>query len=433
MVIKHLKERVFFLVACLCLIACSHDNVNSINHPEFDDDGVIKEEVYNSFYSAEPPSSICFYVEASGSMNGLFRPGKATTFKRNMWSVLSRNRDRISSVKAFVNGSSNVVEYSIDDFRSKMNNGGLVSAASTVVPKMLQKVLEDLEAGLCDVAVFVSDMKYSPAGGSVTAIDQYAIDIQSMFSKYSGYSLSMIGLESEYIAANGSVACSEFPYYMIVIGKSSKVTYVRNVIMAAIGQEKSVVGCLDYNIVCGCPYYSVYPIAGALGLKQNIYEIAAGRADRFYSLCGYSSTAGVAEFVVAIRGYHIPYSLLTNIQKDNFVLGSYAGSVKLDWELINEPSIKSAEDKKVNQFVEPNIFLKVKIEEMYLPSDVINIVMKTPKDDDLWIQKYCGATREGDLYKTFSIDGFVEGLKRAYPAPLNVQTDPMLILVSDYN
>lgn len=431
MILSRVKTGVI-LLASLLFIACGQ-KINSIEHPSFDENGVLNEDISDAFYSAVPTASIRFYIEASGSMNGLFRPGKPTAFKRNMWSVLSRNRERIPGVKAFINGTSRVVDYSIDDFRTRMNNGGLISAASTVVPDMLQKVLNDLGTGECEVAVFVSDMKYSPVGGSATAIDQYAIDIQSMFSSHRNYSVSVIGLESEYIAVNGSVACPEFPYYMLVIGEGPKAAFARNQIMSALGGEDAVKGCIDYNASYGCPYYSVYPIAGVLGLKQNIHEVAAGRDKCFYSFSGYSPAAGVAEFVVAIRGQHIPYSILSSLDRDDFTLNSYTGGSKLDWELVEEPSLRSADDKRVNQFVDPNLFLKIRIEEMLLPTDVISIRLKTPKEETQWIRKYYGASREGDLHKTFSINGFIDGLKGAYPSAPNLQTDPMVVLISDYN
>jgi hypothetical protein len=49
------------------------------------------------------------------------------------------------------------------------------------------------------------------------------------------------------------------------------------------------------------------------------------------------------------------------------------------------------------------------------------------------MEKYYGAMAEGDLDRTLSIDGFINGLKRAYPTSANMQNAPIVLFVTKKN
>ena len=271
---KFTKKKIVFAVSMLILLFCdcSH-KVNEIGYESFTEDGQLKQEIINDFFSAETADSIQFYVETSGSMNGLFRARRANAFKTDMSTVLSNSKLNVIGVKAFIDGSSKTRSYSPSSFRQNMNDGSFVSAQNTEVPKMMEAILANLNDKECDVAVFVSDMKYSPKGNSATALSQYSLDIKNMFDKYRDYAVSVIGLESEFLDPNGKIICDCFPYYMIVIGKSPKVSLVRNIILSELEKNGHVQGCIDFNQFYGCPYYSVLPVHGTTGgLRQNPHE-----------------------------------------------------------------------------------------------------------------------------------------------------------------
>ena len=426
-----MRRGVALVIAIISICGCKH-SINEIGNESFTDKGVLKAEVVEGFYTAEPADKILLYVETSGSMNGLFRARRSNAFKTDMSAFLLKNASNIAGVKAFTDGSTNTKSYSANSFRQNMNDGSFVSSMNTEVPKMLQVILNDLKDGQCDVAVFVSDMKYSPKGGSATALGQYAIDIEAMFEQYKDYSVCVIGLESEFIGANGNTACEFFPYYMLVIGEGPKVSYVRNLILSELERNGHVQGYIDFNQSYGCPYYSVLPIHGALGgLRPNPNEsMASSNEGMYHSLLGYSMLPD-SEFIVAIREQHLPWDVYKSLDATSFEVKSTVTGMSIPFEVLEEePNMKSSEDAMVKKCVQPSHYIKVQPKDILFGTDVISIRLIEQKADASWIQKYYGAQREGELDKTFSMDSFIEGLNNAYRKERKLQEEPMLVLIS---
>lgn len=74
-------------IASLCFVSCSSP-INSINDPHFEENGIYLDSLGTPF-QAIMPTSLDFYVEVSGSMNGFFRANKVTAFKTDVWAIVS--------------------------------------------------------------------------------------------------------------------------------------------------------------------------------------------------------------------------------------------------------------------------------------------------------------------------------------------------------
>ncbi len=108
-------------IASLCFVSCSSP-INTINDPHFDENGIYLDSLGAPF-QAIMPTSLDFYVEVSGSMNGFFRANKATAFKTDVWAIVSYFGS--PGVSVLSNTGTQATKYTGDQFRSRMNSGGL--------------------------------------------------------------------------------------------------------------------------------------------------------------------------------------------------------------------------------------------------------------------------------------------------------------------
>ena len=145
------------------LMSCS--DVNTVEDPHFSADGfLLKDSNTSDTFSIVNPTKIKYYVEVSGSMNGFFRPNQPTQFKTDVWGLMSYFSALPSEVTILTNNGSIGSRMSIDEFRKHMNTGSFISSASTQVPIMLSSIVDDIKPDKGEVAVLISDMKYSPVG-----------------------------------------------------------------------------------------------------------------------------------------------------------------------------------------------------------------------------------------------------------------------------
>ena len=138
------------LIVIVYLTACSKNRdkgqgrkVNLIGSPYFTSDGCLKKDSTISFYKEEQCSRLKFYVESSGSMNGFFRPNKATQFKEDIWCIFSDFDKFTNEVTAI--DRTKIRSFSLQNFRTAMNSGQLNSPNSTMFPDMLRHIIENLD------------------------------------------------------------------------------------------------------------------------------------------------------------------------------------------------------------------------------------------------------------------------------------------------
>ena len=428
------------ILAGVVLAASLSSCKGSYNKPliePFDQDGVLKSSYVESMYSSTQPDNVVFYVESSGSMNGLFRRNQSTGFKYDVSAILldPEVKSKTSKVCLFGNKANIIGEYSPEDFRRKMNAGDFVSQASTVVPEMLQRIIDDIKNSVCDVAVFISDMKYSPGGATHSvAMDQYAIDIQNKFASLPDLAVSLISCESNYVSANGSVLSNVFPYYFTIVGESSKVAWVRNQFLDALSGQSRPIGCVDFGVDYGCPKYTTLP-STAIGMFRNNFEFMNPAVENTHSssFTTFDDTIQPAEVVLAVNYRHISQELINSLESQDFTISSHWGDAKASVTVMPS-NYKPTVDASLVRNVNPNTYLKLTISGLdYYDQDVIKVQMQTRQNTVNCMEKYYGAMAEGDLDRTLSIDGFINGLKRAYPTSANMQNAPIVLFVTKKN
>ena len=422
-----------YILGLIFVSSCTKGNINSFKLEPFDQDGVLTEAFLDKFQTPVLPDSIGIYIESSGSMNGLFRKNYPTKFKHNVSAIIMDNEiaSRTISGKVF-DRNCIPIEYTIRDFKDKMNNGEFVSQASTDVPSMLQVIINELKEKTHDVAVFISDMKYAPIKNSKVKSSQYDIEIKSLFSTISDKSVSVIGCESEYIRPDGKIQCSTFPYYITIIGEPSKTLWIRNRILTILQEDKNVKGTLDFNYKFDRPNYTLVPSCFK-GFSLNRLEVLKDSIlkGRSYSLLGYNKSMVSSDFLIAADYNSLPKELLDSISIEDFEIDTRLKALQVR---VGELSRKSDKSKYVKGVENPNVFIEFKMDGLVnYNEDVLSIRLKDRKNSTEWLKKYYGAISDSVCSKTVSIDDFLKGLTLAFNDRNVWQKTPMYIFITEKN
>ncbi len=405
------------VIVSLAIVSCSSP-INNINDPHFDENGVYLDSLGATF-QAVMPSSIDFYVEVSGSMNGFFRANKPTAFKTDVWAIVSNFGN--PGVYVPSNTGTKAAKYTGDQFKAKMNTGNFVSSAETQVPTMLGTILSSLDYENGAVAVLISDMKYSPVGNKAMAVllQQYATDIRNIVGKYPGSAYSIIGAYSEYLDRNGNVACEKSPYYYVVIGKDVCVAEIRNCITTILSD------CEDYldNIETGFDYKRP---AYSFGIPDNAIQL--DEEPTFYNYAtSYSDTCKVVLNLDLSDFRWLIASDEDILRKCLKVKAAYGSDVEVGKINI---SINNHYQKKLERIAVASVELK--LWNMPMDADVIEWTLDHPdysvSDTFLNIQN---AATEADLAGSFSLASFIKGLFQAVQNHWNQR--PNRILISKSN
>lgn len=250
-VFHKLRDYVLALLALMTMSACC-GGLNTLKNPHFTEKGELIQNP--SFAKLDYNSVIHFYIESSGSMNGFFRAGQPTNFKQDVYEVMSYYAPVTKDVNIMTNDGSVAGQLSLAQFQTAMNTGALECNASTQVPVMLRNIVSRLKKN--DVAILISDMKYSPVGSAAPAVllTQYAAEVARIAGN-SKKAYSLICAISDYINKEGRVVTNESPYYYLVIGEQDKVSAVRNGIAIMLQRQKRFVDNLEIGYkYASCPY-----------------------------------------------------------------------------------------------------------------------------------------------------------------------------------
>ena len=257
--------RLALMVTVVLFASCSQE-INTNQDPHFTEDGY--RIISDSAVTPAPLTRVKFFVEVSGSMNGFFRANQPTDFKKDVWQILSYFSPLApEGVTILTNNGDEGNTYDFSKFQTMMNTGAFVSSASTKVPLMLQTIVSKLDADHGEVAVLISDMKYSPVGAAAPKVllTQYSTDVSKIFGQYEK-AISLVCATSNYLDKKGNSVCDVSPYYFLIIGNETGVAEMRDGISTLLNNNHRFVD----NIESGFHYGR---IKESFGIPKKCFQM----------------------------------------------------------------------------------------------------------------------------------------------------------------
>ena len=414
---KHVVLRkLLSVVIAITLVSCGGGLINTNYDRHFTDEGYLKKDSIDKA-SETPLSRIKFYVEVSGSMNGFFRANKPTHFKRDVWEICSYYEPIANNVTILTNSGSEGASFAMNDFQTKMNTGAFVSAASTKVPLMLKSILTTLDADNGEVAVLISDMKYSPVGSSApnVLITQYSTDVSRILGNF-GKSVSLVCATSDYLDRTGNVITERSPYYYFIMGNSNAVAEIRDGISTLLKENDRFVDNIESGFDYGAPKYT-------FGIPNKCFQLA----DNEPTFVQYEETDGIDTCTVKLKVDLKPYRWLLTDKKyfeEAFKVKALYGSEVEVGDVKIE--VKNITDKKLQRTAEA--IVELKLPYMATESEVLEWTLQLPDTDYTLFGDFCGSTDENDCTKSYSIEAFMKGI--FYGGIVNKTLKPNYILIS---
>lgn len=409
-VFHKLRDYALALLALMTISACC-DSLNTLSDPHFTGEGTLIKKP--SFAKLDYNSVIHFYIESSGSMNGFFRAGQPTSFKQDVYEIMSYYSPVTKDVNIMTNSGGVAGQLSLAQFQTAMNTGALECNASTQVPVMLRNIVSRLKKN--DVAVLISDMKYSPVGSAAPEVllTQYAAEVALIAGK-SQKAYSLVCATSNYINKEGSVVTNESPYYYLIVGEQDKVSAVRNGIAIMLQRQKRFVDNLEIGYkYASCPY--------DFGVPKNVVRLE--KQPTFY---GYGEA--VDECVIPLKLKLESYRwLMSNkdVLKQCFTCKPKYGST------VSVESLEVEECNNVNLELKRSVVATIKIKVSNMPSDmeVLEWNVDIPYANPTTMEKFLDDSKgENDVTTSYSLTSFIRGIGQG--GVVNYQPKPNYILIS---
>lgn len=417
------------VVAIFTLFIVSCGKINTVQNPHFDNDGYLIEQQSSCSIDSDSvattikkfapshPFKIKFFVEVSGSMNGFFRANKPTDFKADLWHVVSYFTSIAPEITILTNDGNQGASMSQSQFQTKMNTGAFVSSASTKVPVMLQTIMQSINPDAGEIAVLVSDMKYSPVGAAAPAVllTQYSTDVATILGKY-GKPNSLVCAVSNYLDKQGNVVCDRSPYYYFIIGNGEHVAYMRNAISTLIKNRDHFVDNIETGFKFGSASYS-------FGVPNKCEQLDDQPTFVAYEEAEPDDTCTI-KLKVNLESYRWRMTDSDLFRQCFTAKMLYGSEVKVGKIEIEEKNIIDARlERKATAIVELKVF------NMALESDVIEWNINLPDNDITYLNEFFeGAVNENDPSKSFSLVDFIKGM--FYGGVVNEKLNPNYILIS---
>ena len=383
-------------IAFFTFFSCT--NYNSVVDPHFDSDGTYLIVNDSNMFTPESPTRIRFFVEVSGSMNGFFRANIPTDFKTDVWAVASYFSGLIPAVDILTNDGNIGKQIPLQQFQTAMNTGSFVSSASTQTPIMLQSMIKSLETDTGEVAVLVSDMKYSPVGAAApdVLLSQYSTDVCSILRQY-GKAICVIAATSDYRDKSGKVVTPKSPYYYVIIGNDRHVAFMRNAISILIDNSKHFVDNIESGFNYGQPHYE-------FGVPLNCYQ--QGNEPTFIGYDTNVNDTATIRLKLDIANYRWLIADEDYLREALKIRALYGSKVELGNIQFN---VKNIIGKELKRTAVATINLKV-YNMLANDADVIEWTLEMPESDTSRFTPFFGAISETDVTKSYSVDEFLKGI-----------------------
>ena len=401
-------------IAFFTFFSCT--NYNSVVDPHFDSDGTYLIVNDSNMFTPESPTRIRFFVEVSGSMNGFFRANIPTDFKTDVWAVASYFSGLIPAVDILTNDGNIGKQIPLQQFQTAMNPGSFVSSASTQTPIMLQSMIKSLETDTGEVAVLVSDMKYSPVGAAApdVLLSQYSTDVCSILRQY-GKAICVIAATSDYRDKSGKVVTPKSPYYYVIIGNDRHVAFMRNAISILIDNSKHFVDNIESGFNYGQPHYE-------FGVPLNCYQ--QGNEPTFIGYDTNVNDTATIRLKLDIANYRWLIADEDYLREALKIRALYGSKVELGNIQFN---VKNIIGKELKRTAVATINLKV-YNMLANDADVIEWTLEMPESDTSRFTPFFGAISETDVTKSYSVDEFLKGI--FYDGVINKSIKSNYILIS---
>lgn len=411
---------VFLLtIGIIGLLSVSCSDINTNGDPHFTPGGelILNDSSETDSFKLIPPAKIKYYIESSGSMNGFFRPNRPTHFKSDVWEILNYYSAAIpTEITILTNDGSTGAQIPLDKFQTLMNTGAFVSNASTKVPRMIESIYKDFNPKAGEVAILISDMKYSPVGSKApdVLLEQYPTDISKIIGPYQ-YPVCLISAISNYLDKGGIDAETESPYYYFLIGPEECLAFLRNGISTLLDNSKHFVDNIESGFNYGVTSYS-------FGIPDNCFQMD-DENPTFVDFDTSVSDTCVIKLKVNLENYRWLVADSDVFPECFKIRALYGSNVKVDKV---EYQIENITDKILNRKATAIVYLKVF--DLATDSDVLEWGLEFQDSDCRKLERFMGATSESDLSKTFSLESLLKGI--FYGGVVNKSLKKNYILIS---
>lgn len=406
------------IVSIIMGISSCGGDLNTVADPHFTADGefIDTTAIDTASFRTTQPTKLTFYVEVSGSMNGFFRANLATNFKTDLYAILTYYKPIVSDVVILTNDGTQGARFTIEDFQRRMNAGAFVSSAETMVPKMLGTILSNLKPKEGEVAILVSDMKYSPERDPTkeALMSEYPSDISKIVAP-SGVAVSLLAATSNYLDKTGQTLKPESPYYYFVMGAPETTGYMRTGISTLLSDAGHFVDGFETGYNYKAVRYSFGSCKEALQLNDE--PTFYGWDPSYDDTCKINLKLDLSDF----RWLTADTAAVREAIRAKALYGSTVEIGKITVESQN------VLERQINRKAEATVELK--ITDLPTESDVIEWNFNHPDGLIGGITRFFGANSEQEYDKSYSIEGLIQGL--TYGGHLNTWSKtPHYILVS---